>query len=480
MNASSPKVFVSYSWTSPAHKERVRTLVDRLIDHGVHAIFDDYDVKEGQDLNAFMEQMVLDPSVTKVLAICDKTYSEKANNRRGGVGTESQIISAEVYKKTDQNKFIALVFETAENGDPYLPVFFKSRLYIDMSSPEKESANYEQLIRAIYEIPLHKRPALGKPPAFLLEDEQVPVKTRHQLRAVKEAVQNSKPYVKATIREYFDRFSEALEDFRIKEPFDKSLDELVSDNVANFLPPRDNFIELVDFLVKYTDIADTIQDIRTFFEDASKYLHRPPTMSSWNDTWSDNYRFILYELFLYTAAILIKNGKFSALNSLLAQEYYISNDHRGSSFEGFAWFHGYTKLLQEVRSQKLQRASVTADLLKERATTKSATFDEIMQADFVLFLYSLLHSNSFRLWFPFSLVYAGYGRVFPLFSKAESKRYFTDLKTIFGVASKEEFLSKYQEGDSRYNLGGKIKTFATIGSRDIKQLGNFDKLDSRA
>ena len=35
----------------------------------------------------------------KGLIISDKKYADKANGRDGGVGTETQIISAEVYKK---------------------------------------------------------------------------------------------------------------------------------------------------------------------------------------------------------------------------------------------------------------------------------------------------------------------------------------------------------------------------------------------
>jgi hypothetical protein len=123
MNSVPPKVFISYSWSSPAHEARVRDLADRLLGHGIDVMLDKYELKEGHDINSFMEKMVLDPSVTKVLLICDKVYAKKANDRRGGVGTESQIISAEVYKKTDQNKFIAVVFEKDENNEFPLPVF---------------------------------------------------------------------------------------------------------------------------------------------------------------------------------------------------------------------------------------------------------------------------------------------------------------------------------------------------------------------
>ena len=61
-------------------------------------MLDVYDLKEGHDKYAFLEKMVTDPEVSHVLVICDKAYEEKANARNAGVGTESQIISKEVYQ----------------------------------------------------------------------------------------------------------------------------------------------------------------------------------------------------------------------------------------------------------------------------------------------------------------------------------------------------------------------------------------------
>ena len=91
-----PKVFISYSWSSEA---QVLSLAQRLVAHGVDVVLDKWDLKEGQDKYVFMEQCVNNSDITKVLIFCDKTYTEKANNRTGGVGDETVIISSEVYGK---------------------------------------------------------------------------------------------------------------------------------------------------------------------------------------------------------------------------------------------------------------------------------------------------------------------------------------------------------------------------------------------
>ena len=79
-----------------------------------------------------MGKKVTDPEIKKVAIICDNVYSEKADNRAGGVGTETQIILPEVYQKEDQNKFVAVVAERNEDGQAYLPACYKSTIYINL------------------------------------------------------------------------------------------------------------------------------------------------------------------------------------------------------------------------------------------------------------------------------------------------------------------------------------------------------------
>jgi len=78
---------VSYSWTSPAHETWVLNLAKELVELGVDVILDEWTMREGADKYAFMEKMVTDPSVRKVILICDQLYAEKADGaERGGVG----------------------------------------------------------------------------------------------------------------------------------------------------------------------------------------------------------------------------------------------------------------------------------------------------------------------------------------------------------------------------------------------------------
>lgn len=164
-----PKVFISYSWSSD---EITLPLAERLVSHGVNVVLDKWDLKEGQDKYVFMEKSVNDPDVCKVLIICDKTYAEKANNRQGGVGDETAIISPEIYGKADQEKFIPIIVEKNESGEAFVPTYIKSRIYIDLSDLKKYEDEYEKLIRNIYGKPIFKKPQLGNKPEWIEEEEK--------------------------------------------------------------------------------------------------------------------------------------------------------------------------------------------------------------------------------------------------------------------------------------------------------------------
>src|ERR1700693_6195290 len=111
----SPKLYVSYSWTTRDHEAWVLRLATELRESGVDVILDKWDLKEGHDAHAFMERMVTDETIKKVALICDATYVSKANSRSGGVGTETQIITPDIYAKQDQSKFVAVIVERDED-----------------------------------------------------------------------------------------------------------------------------------------------------------------------------------------------------------------------------------------------------------------------------------------------------------------------------------------------------------------------------
>ncbi|OMI16712.1 toll/interleukin-1 receptor domain-containing protein [Leptospira weilii] len=109
-----PEVFISYGWSTADHGRFVIDFATELqIEWGIKVIFDRWHLKEGHDKYQFMEESISKSDV-KVIMICDSVYCEKANIRKGGVGTEAQIITTELYENSKQDKFVAVVVEKDE------------------------------------------------------------------------------------------------------------------------------------------------------------------------------------------------------------------------------------------------------------------------------------------------------------------------------------------------------------------------------
>lgn len=124
-----PRVFISYSHDSDEHKEWVRALANRLNSLRVWVIFDQYDLRLGSNLAAFMEQGLTEAD--RVIAICTPRYVDKANNFEGGAGYERTILTQELMQSQLGNRVIPLIrdqFDTVK-----LPIFLSARNYIDFS-----------------------------------------------------------------------------------------------------------------------------------------------------------------------------------------------------------------------------------------------------------------------------------------------------------------------------------------------------------
>lgn len=157
-----PKVFISYSWTSEDYKATVLKFAEALVDKSVDVILDRWDLLSGHDRFAFMEQSI--KKADKVLVLCDKKYTEKANARDGGVGTETAIITPDVYGHSNQEKFIPIIMEDFK----CMPTYFKSRLGIDFRDGHRVQG-FEEILRAIYNRPANVKPPLGNPPEWVKE-----------------------------------------------------------------------------------------------------------------------------------------------------------------------------------------------------------------------------------------------------------------------------------------------------------------------
>ena len=133
------KIFISYSWKSPDNVAWVRSLIEKLEKNGFQVVIDRRETHSSDDLNAFMERIITDKEIEKVLIICDKHYKEAANSRTGGVGQEVRMIATDIVD--NPRKYIAILYELDENKKHYVPAFLAGRKYVDFSKNYNEGYN---------------------------------------------------------------------------------------------------------------------------------------------------------------------------------------------------------------------------------------------------------------------------------------------------------------------------------------------------
>ncbi|EKO3438034.1 TIR domain-containing protein [Vibrio fluvialis] len=452
----SPKLFISYSWSNPTHEQWVIDLANELTESGVHVILDKWDLKEGHDSVAFMEKMVTDPKITKVAMICDEIYTSKADGRSGGVGTETQIISREVYENQEQGKFVAIIPERDSQGKAYLPTYYKSRIYIDLSEPDNYSDNFEKLLRWIYDKPLYTRPEIGKRPSFLDGADGISLGTAAAHKRAISAIKENKPFAAGALDEYLSAVVSNLEKFRITEK-EGEFDDQVVDNIEKFLPYRNELINLFVTLAQYSPEEENIRKVHRFFESLIPYMSKPENVNHWSEWDFDNFKFIIHELFLYAVAIFLKYERFAEIDLFLTQQYYVAgrSDYGKDVMVGFETFREYLRSLKHRNDRlKLRRLSVHADLLEQRSKHSGIEFRYLMQADFVLFMRAeILNVDFYSRWFPDTLLYVGrFHSAFEVFARSSSKSYFEKVKCILGIdkpSDLDELMEAYKTDRQR-------------------------------
>jgi TIR domain/AAA-like domain len=153
-----PKVFISYSWDSEAHKERVLDLANRLRAEGIDCQLDQYEVSPPQGWARWMTEQI--EQADYVLAICTETYKRRATGQEEpdqglGVTWEGMLLRDYIYQNRALNtKSIPVLFSLDDKT--HIPAFLGTVSFYVLDT------GYEQLYRHLTDQPETVKPELGK------------------------------------------------------------------------------------------------------------------------------------------------------------------------------------------------------------------------------------------------------------------------------------------------------------------------------
>ena len=457
-----PSVFISYSWTSKEYQEKVKELAERLIRDGVDVKLDIWDLRDGQDKYVYMEQCVNNPNIDRVLILCDKAYARKADKRQGGVGDETTIISPELYNNATEQKFIPIVMEKDENGEVWLPAYLKTRIYKDFSGDNFE-AEYESLVRNIYDEPLSRKPELGSRPLWLNYEPA-------EIQSLKMALKNGKsepiPRLKEIeTREFIDTYIDSIKHF-YKSSYD---------GPEEYLDDLNELKEYRNVFLDYLKVISSNNHFGLFMADAFEklynslyniYTYKPEATGFVEDSF-DIYKIHIWELFICTTAYLIHNEMYSDIFALLHHTYFL-RDYPSSdtiSPRSYAYFRCYSRLMDERFKSKLpdpinRKYTVSGHyLVTEREYLPLYSKKSMANAD--LFLYQVYNGIGLEgltrifPWFPSLYVYANQHD--SMWKRLTSKEYCKKIMPIFGVNTidelKEKIANCQPDSKIRYSSG---------------------------
>lgn len=434
-----PRVFISYSQSD--HKEMVLDIVDRLRNDGVDAIVDEYDLELGHDVNLFMERTVNDPEMAKVLLMCDKSYTEKANARKGGAGKEAIIISEEIYNRTTSGKFIPVILEKDEYGNPYRPIFIKGAIYCDLSDDLIFEANYEKLIRDIYGKPIRRKPKLGTPPEYLLSEDSP---TYPELNGIVRQIQEKNASQGRVRKLFFDSISilvNALESLAQEDVLSKPL--LVRVDLTK--PIRDKCLSVIkeaydSSVINANDIGDYIQKIHC---DVMPIKN----MGTYDGAIVEPIDFFFCELFISIICMFLDQEDFAAVHDLLYRTYFLREhwfQNETPKPHAYDFFRKYMEEIERVgrtRPEGNHRFSITGDLLVTREQKPCWTAEKIRQADVFLFQIGEFMNRNDKskifIWYPMTAAHFYYSKS-QIWPKLVSKTYCKRLLPLFELKSIDE------------------------------------------
>ena len=217
------------------------------------------------------------------------------------------------------------------------------------------------------------------------------------------------------------------------------------------------FIEAALLASKNKNI-DASKALYDYFGNIFKLCSIPEGFSgSYYESHFDGYRFLIYEMFVSFITALIKYDNWEIIGDVLSNDIFIEQKH--SKYISYIHLNTLIHSLDVNRNSRLhlERASVMADLLKERFSSgdlsQLISHNKFLEADYFLFMRSICGEKKTEdpllyrpsPWCPRSCVYLTWPPSYIV--KAESKKYLEKLIKAVGPEKREDFIENFKKNN---------------------------------
>jgi len=219
----------------------------------------------------------------------------------------------------------------------------------------------------------------------------------------------------------------------------------VFEKTDQMLPLRNEVLKVINSIAKFEEQPKFYGELHSFFENLLPYFKFRNEGDSRNAMASDHYKAFGTELFLYAVAASLKYRRFEQLNELTQQGYYVpqSKNGRSGEFIAFTRFGVFPEASTGYyNNERIRQEMQKATYLKTRMPESEITFDDLAQADFVLYLISLLDSRQTGDFFYNIWSNQIYWEDYPLklFLRSESLWFFSRFAECLRSISKDDII----------------------------------------
>jgi hypothetical protein len=244
-------------------------------------------------------------------------------------------------------------------------------------------------------------------------------------------------------------------------------------------PLRDIAVEALGQLLTSAEDKVVVDEMLGLFEGLLAACTRPAS-GVWSESWSDHLRFFNREVWLYALAGIIRTRRWAIAQAVLSTRLCTTLEG-GYQACDYGRLDGYLRTLEDQRNGrlKLNRISLTADLVKERADIAGFDFVALQEVDFLLCLRGVLpqrppHTPT---WYPRTAVYSShFPSPFPIFVRWQANRDTDALQPLLSVKSRKDLYDGLVEAAKAGDL--KRYTFDHFPLA-FGKLAALDDLDSR-